>query len=197
MRASLVIAFMSILAIAAAPAYAQSEKLFAVGVGISADRALHRDDGWDRAINYVVFRVPRPERLGIAWDIGSRTDDVRLTSSAVDGSVRMRKVLFGPGYTWRRGRLELTASALVGPVFNRLDPVDGSTATSATAKTSFGLQPDLTCWIDLSARWGFKLASYYFVTKPTLRVATDQGTFETTHNARHVRLQAGIVWGFY
>jgi hypothetical protein len=59
------------------------------------------------------------------------------------------------------------------------------------------VQPDFTCWIDLSPRWGLKLASYYFVTDAELRLGTDQGTFSTTHEARRLRLQAGIVWGFY
>jgi hypothetical protein len=99
--------------------------MFAVGVGVSVERS---DDvgTWDTVVNKIIFRIPRPERLGIAWDIGARTEDALVSGSPYSSSVRMRRVLFGPGYTWRRGRIELTGTALVGPVFNRLTIANAS-----------------------------------------------------------------------
>lgn len=182
----------------AIPAWAQSRRMIALGVGVSADR-LNDEGAWDASFDYLVFRIPRPERLGIAWDIGSETNDV--TASAVpgyEGSLRMRHVLFGPGYTWRRGRTEVTTSLLAGPSFNRFRLEESSApALGASAGTSFAIRPDVTCWIDLGPLFGLKLSAHYHIARADLSVETASGTTRARWNARRFRTQIGIVYGIF
>lgn len=182
----------------AAPAAAQSRKLIAVGIGVSADR-LDETESWDRTVDWIIFRIPRPERLGIAWDIGSDTDDVTTsTGPAVSGSLRMRHVLFGPAYTWRRGRTEVTASGLVGRSFNRFQLADGSPdGVTASATNSFAFRPDLTCWIDLGPLVGLKLSTSYMFSHTDLTTGVDDRAFTTRRSNRRLRTQVGIVFGIY
>jgi hypothetical protein len=179
-------------------ASAQSRKLIGLGVGMSADR-LKEHATWDSSIDWVVFRIPRPERLGIAWDIGSNTDDVTIAGPLVQtASVRMRHVLFGPAYTWRVGRTELTASALAGPSFNSLRLPDGTPGNvKASADHSFAFKPDVTCWIDLAPLVGLKLSASYVFTGTDLTLVDGAATHESNWNGRRLHTQVAIVVGIY
>jgi hypothetical protein len=172
--------------------------MIGLGVGVTADR-FEDADGWESSFNYVIFRIPRPLGLGIAWDIGSSTTDVPAdTIGGYQGSVRMRHVLFGPGYTWRRGRTELTTSVLIGPSFNRFRLSENSPpALDASAETSLTVRPDVTCWIDLGPVIGLKLSAHYQFAYADLSVEAAGGPSRARWNARSFRTQVGIVYGIY
>jgi hypothetical protein len=186
------------LAVASAPAYAQSRKLIGVGIGWSVERIQQRET-WNGEPNWIIFRIPRPSRLGAAWSIGSETDEVRPADPlGTIGSLKMRHVLFGPGYTWRAGRVELTGSALVGPLFSRFEAAAGAPPELTVADDwSLAFRPDVTLWTDLTARWGVKLSANYLIARPNLTI--DAAGVERTSewNARRVRAQVGIVFGAY
>src|SRR4051812_32843617 len=115
MRTQIAIVACVLLLTVAEPAWAQSARLIAVGVGVSATKL--NDGLWNTSPDYFILRLPRPEHLGIAWNIGSNSFPVpeSATPSRATGSLRVHHFLFGPGYTWRAGGVELTASALLGP----------------------------------------------------------------------------------
>jgi hypothetical protein len=179
-----------------APVAAQSRKLIAVGIGWTVERA-ERTADWDGSPNWVIFRVPRPEHLGIAWSVGSETDALAVDTGA-NGSIRMRHVLFGPAYTWRHKRIELTASALAGPLFNRFEAAaDAPSGQTVSASHAFAFRPDITLWTDLSERWGVKLSTHYQFARPELTVSAAGAERTLKWNARRFRAQAGFVFGVY
>ena len=182
----------------ASSSLAQSNALIGIGVGVSADR-LTDSDSWNRSINWTVFRIPRPEHLGIAWDVGSQTDVVSIGDiPGVQASLRARHLLFGPAYTWRVGRTEVTASAVVGPSFNRIRLADGAPESwTASTKTSWVARPDATVWVDLAPRLGLKLSTYYQVAPTDLRVTTDGTDAATRWQGRRLHVQTGLVFGVY
>lgn len=186
------------LALGSAPAYAQSRKLIGVGIGWSIERIQQRGT-WSGEPNWIIFRIPRPSRLGAAWSIGSETDDVRIGDAlGTVGALKMRHVLFGPAYTWRAGRFELTGSALVGPLFSRFDAADAAPPDLRVADDwSLAFRPDVTLWTDLSARWGIKASANYLMARPELTIDAAGVERTTAWNGRRVRAQVGIVFGVY
>jgi hypothetical protein len=198
MRVTFTVSLAVLALVCATTASAQSRRLVGIGVGVSGDRPA-ATESWDASVDWFVFRIPRPEHLGIAWDIGSSTDDVTVgVAPAGAGSLRMRRVLFGPGYTWRFGRSELTASALAGPSFNRLELPDGAPAgSSASASNSFAFKPDVTYWIDLGPLFGLKLSANYLFTSTDLKLEEAGRTVESDWNGRRLRTQVAIVFGIY
>jgi hypothetical protein len=187
----------ALLVAAAAPARAQSGRLLAAGAGLSATKM--NDGAWDRAPDYFIFRLPRPERLGISWNIGSDSFPVpeTATPSRAVGSLRVHHFLFGPGYTWRAGALELTASGLVGPSTNRfsLDEDSAPNAPTLSSRWSWSEMADVTVWIDLGRWFGLKVSADYMFDRPTLVFET--GGAETSWKARRIHTQVGLVFGFY
>ena len=179
-------------------AHAQGGHLFAAGAGYSVTQL--NGDSWRGSPNWFIFRLPRPEHLGIAWDIGSDTFPVPAdaTPSQAAGSLLVRHFLFGPGYTLRAGRVELTISGLVGPVTNKFE-LDESPRSPASAtlssKTTWGGLVGGTSYIDMVGNLGLKLSADYVLARPTLIGSVDGSS--TTWKARRVRTQVGIVYGFY
>jgi len=197
MRAAVIAALgYALLLTIAAPAAAQSEHLLAAGGGVSGTQL--NGGSWTRSIDYFIFRLPRPDHFGIAWNIGSDSFPVPVdaTSSRITGSLRVRHFLFGPGYTWRAHALELTASALTGPTTNTFHLDENATgAATLSSKMSWSGMADLTAWIDIAPRWGIKLSGDYLFARPTL--VADAGGAETRWKARRVHVQAGLVFGIY
>jgi hypothetical protein len=180
---------------AAPPALAQSDHIFAAGIGYSFDRL--NDEGWKGSPDWFVFRLPRPQRLGIAWDIGSDSFGVDAgdTPAGVRGSLRVRHYLVGGGYTWRVRGLEITALGLTGPATSSFTPDPAAPpGPTVSGNTSWSGLVGVTTWIDLSSRWGVKLAVDYSIATPTLKTS---GASDTEWRARRLHTQVGLVFGFY
>ena len=193
-----VIAYLSgaVLLAAAAPAHAQADHLLAAGAGVSATKL--NGGSWDPSPDYFIFRLPRPEHLGISWNIGSDSFPVpeTATPSKAVGSLRVHHFLFGPGYTWRAGPLELTASGLVGPATNRFSLAEGSGANAPTlsSRWTWSEMADVTAWLDLGGWVGVKVSGDYLFDRPAL---VSSGGMETMWKARRVHMQVGLVVGIY
>ncbi len=178
-------------------ARAQSDHLIAAGIGVSASQ----DNGgsWNRSVDWFVFRLPRPERLGISWDIGSESFDVpgTATPSGATGSLKSRHFLFGPGYTWRAAPAEVTLSGLFGPTTNNFTIDEGRSPVNSdvTSQLSWTSMADVTTWIDLAPRWGVKISVDYMFERPAFVLVG--GPQSTTWSARRLHTQVGIVFGIY
>jgi hypothetical protein len=176
---------------------AQSDHLLAAGAGVSATRV--NGGPWDRSPDYFIFRLPRPERFGLSWNIGTDSFPVpeTATPSHAIGSLRVHHFLFGPGYTWRRGAVEVTGSALVGPSTRsfRLDAGAAADGPTLSSRWSFSEMADLTAWIDLGRWFGIKASVDYLFDRPTL-VSSADGQ-ETVWKARRLHTQIGLVVGIY
>lgn len=184
----------SFAVLCASPAMAQSDHLFGIGAGVSA---ISRNGGALTASpNWVAFRLPRPDRWGLAWDIGSDSNDVpaSATATGIAGTLSGWHFLFGPGYTYRLKPVELTGSLMAGPITNTFHPATAATST-LTSKTSLGGLLQLTSWVDLNGRFGIKVSGDYLVTRPQL-IPADMGTM-TRWETRRLRVQAALVVGFY
>jgi hypothetical protein len=192
-------AILAVLLVTALPSHAraQSEHLLAAGIGVSATQ----DNGGSltRSWDWFVFRVPRPEHLGISWNIGSESFAVpaTATSSGAVGSLKSRHFLFGPGYTWRVAPVEVTLSGLVGPATNKftIDQTRSPLKSNVTSQVAWTSMADVTTWFDLSARWGLKVSVDYMFERPTFVAVA--GSQLTTWSARRLHGQVGIVFGFY
>jgi hypothetical protein len=192
-------AVLVLLLVMALPSHAraQSEHLIAAGIGVSASQ----DNGgsWNRSVDWFAFRLPRPEHLGISWDIGSESFDVpaAATPSGAAGSLKSRHFLFGPGYTWRAAPAELTLSGLFGPTMNTFTIDQGRSPVNSdvTSPISWTSMADVTTWIDLAPRWGLKISVDYMFERPTFVLVA--GPQSTTWSARRFHSQVGVVFGIY
>ena len=194
-RAHLLVFTAAIVLGTAAVSSAQSEHLFAGGVGLSATQL--NGGTWNTSPDWFIFRLPRPEHFGAAWDIGSDSFSVpaTATTSRVDGTLRVRHFLFGPGYTLRGGPFELTGMMLAGPATGKFSRRDSASGPTLSSRLTWSAMSGVTAWIDLNARFGVKLSADYLFAQPTLRSSADNS--DTRWNARRVHIQIGLVFGFY
>ena len=194
-RAHLAVFTVAIVLGIAARSAAQSEHLFAVGVGASATQL--NGGAWDASPDWFIFRLPRPEHFGAAWDIGKDSFPVPApaTSSGVVGTLQVHHFLFGPGYTWRAGRMELTGMGLAGPATGKFRLLDDGSGPTLSSRMTWSAMAGVTAWIDLNARLGVKLSGDYLIARPTLTSSVDN--MDTRWKARRLHAQLGLVFGFY
>ncbi len=175
-----------------APASAQSDKLVAFGVGASTERLNGGD--WTRNIDWFVYRIPRPNRLGLMWDLGRTTFSVPADATGADvpGTLRTHRFVFGPGYTWRSAPVEFTLGAMIGPTTNAFR-ADASGPFEITSRTNWAELLQAITWIDLGSRFGVKVSADYLFSRPPLVVSGS----DTTWRARRLHAQVGLVFGIY
>ena len=171
-RITLAMASTGLIVTVATDGAAQTEALIAVGAGgTTTIRAHESSSEW----SIPIFRIPRPEGISFDWDVGA-TETSEL---------HRWQFLFGPAYDIRAGRTETIASIVVGPSFNR------SLNDGVTAKNSWAIQPQLTCWIDLNEWLGVKFSAGYTFTRASTTLAS--GPVGPRVDDSRLRLQSGVV----
>jgi hypothetical protein len=171
------------------------------GVDIPTSDRLASKRAWG-----VAFRLPRPHGWSLAWDIGSSESTLSHSVNGTDGPIgtfRVRPLLGGVAYGWRRGRIETIAIVTAGVAFAGLDLDDGgrerfaaalaTTSVAADGGPTLAVQPKLTTWVDLNRRFGVGVSAAYLYARP--RVTVSGSTQETRVDVRGdtVRLSAGVV----
>ena len=108
------------------------------------------------------------------------------------GSIRMRPVMAGYGYTRVRGRWAITGDLVGGYSFNslKLDSSiiqeysrrTGATGVDAEATNAFALKPEIQVWYDINSRFGLKLDGGYLIARPSVVITSSLG--EDVHHIR-------------
>jgi hypothetical protein len=125
--------------------------------------------------------------------------DVRGTSEARIGELRVRPLMGGIGYTWMTagGRLATTASLTAGVSFNGADLDDGLAASVGGAAldvgNSFAIRPGIEAEFFVTRKFAVTAGLGYLYTRPEITYSSPTERITDHWNASAFALLAGVV----
>jgi hypothetical protein len=143
----------------------------------------HEQPGWGPAISLFNW-----------FDLGVQASSPALAAPL--GSLRMRPIMGGVGYTKVRGRTTLTADLLGGFSLNGFEPAPGQ-GTDGHASNVFTLKPGVTVWHDLNDRFALKLEGGYLIARPTVTYQTAAGRVSRDVDADVFLVTVGLVYSLF
>ena len=191
------------------PVAAQTDKSIALGGGIAFDHPVDDDARASKGFA-LVYRFGKPEgwrpAVGLNWF--NTTFDATVGDSRVElGSLRVRPIMGGYGYTVRQGRFSLTAAGVGGIAFNSFDETPAARVAYAqslqrvlvdvSAGNSFAARGELSLWYDLNERIGILGVVGYILARPEIDIVTDVGTDSRRLTADAVKFQIGVAYGIF
>ncbi len=143
--------------------------------------------------------------FGFNWfQTDLKTDVAGLRTTL--GSIHVRPLLFGYGYTRKTGPVLVEVKGMVGYAFNSMKLGDGArqayldrldTYVSGGVDNSFVLKPEVNIWYDIAPRVGLNFSAGYLFTRPEVTLTTLAGTTTTRWNADMIVLSVGVVYGIF
>lgn len=205
---SIALAFI-LLAVLALPrplaAQTLGDMLRNAGVGVSVGVVAANDDEVSVGGTWgITFGTAPAEGLGLVGNLGWFTGDLSLATGAGSqhvGTVRVRPVMAGLGYTWLRDRLATTAALTAGISFNsgRLD--DGfrqsfppGARVDLDVDNSFAVRPAVKVEYAVAPKLGVFTTGAYVFTKIDSTLIAPSGTFEDRWNASHFTWTVGAMF---
>ena len=189
---------------AARPAVAQLHGTTTVGVGISTIRPSAAELTTTARVRPYIARVP-PRGWGVAMALNWFEADVSGEFVSVDGqlgTVRIRPLMLGLGYTWVGGRLGISPSVIAGPALNTLDideafedrfSVGGTKRDAEIGTISLAVRPGVRVTYAIGPRLGVTAFGGYLRNRPTFTIRTPAGDVESRWTADGIVLNAGVV----
>jgi hypothetical protein len=207
----LIILFLASICGTARPARAQTKHTWLnLGVGVTTFQSTNAADHSDNFGVGVAWRLGRGETgwspsIGFNWyETGLRTPVAGRATRV--GSIHVRPIMFGYGYTWRRARTAIGARASGGYAFNSISInsalrqaylQDFNTWVAGNIGNSWVAKPELSVWYDLAPRIGVNLSLGYLFNRPTVILTTPAGQTRQRWNADMVTLSFGVVYGIF
>jgi hypothetical protein len=195
---------------ASADARAQSDGFIAVGGGVVA-RASQQADVQDAHGPAFVVRVgPRGEgwgpRFGFNW-YSTQLDKALDGEDQRFGSLRVRPLLIGYGYTTRRGSARVSFNLKAGYAITSFrvqrafsaayGSSGGAEPIQADASNALVLKPEVDTWIDLSRKLGLNINTGYLRARPTLVLATSGSRERQRVRADMFLVQVGVAYSIF
>jgi len=195
----------------ATAAHAQVDNRLALGMSVtnrltdSPGTANNADLGFELRIGH--------EQRGWGWetsffgwfDLGVRQSGTSLDADL--GTLRMRPVMVGYGYTKVRGRATITADLVGGYSFNSLDLAPAAAAdyqartgarnVDGHAGNAFTLKPEVQIWYDLSDRFGLRLTGGYLLARPSVTISSSLGDDKRIVHAGVFLVTVGVVYSIF
>jgi len=190
-------------------ATAQIDNRFAAGVSVTTRVGSSTANG-SSDIGFEVRLGHEREQWGWAYSFFSWFDtDLKREPTAATanlGTLRVRPVLLGYGYTWVHGRTSITADLLGGVAFNSFD-LDSAARTDylqrgaanvdTEATNTFAVKPEVQVWYDYSARIGIRITGGYLVSRPSISVISSFGRETLPVRADTILITAGVVYSIF
>ena len=193
-----------ILILGATPAFAQLQGRATVGVGVSTIRPSASELTTRVKVRPSLGRVPAHGwgmALALNWfEADVAGDFVNLEGRL--GTVTIRPLMIGIGYTWVNGRVAISPSIVAGPALNTLQIEEGLeqrfTVGGGKRKADIGIlsaavRPGVSATYALTRRLGVTAFGGYLFNHPTFTLQTPEGEVQTRWSAGGVALNAGVV----
>jgi hypothetical protein len=208
-RRPIVVALL-LLAVAAAPVWAQSEGKFAIGGEFALKRPNspethgshdfgplwrfgHGDDGW-----------------GYHWGLNWYATDVdrSVAGTTVElGELRIRPFMAGYGYTYNIRKASVTAALLGGFALTSmtLNPAAndayrdrlGARSVDASAGAALVARPEVSVWYDVSRKIGVHVNAGYIVARPQVTVSSSLGDDRRRVRADIFSVKVGLAYAVF
>jgi hypothetical protein len=144
--------------------------------------------------------------FGLDWHSTDFNQTLGSVSATPLGSLRMRALLAGIGYTRHYGKLSASASVSAGYSFNDFS-VDGNAGPAfarggipflgASVDNSAMLKPALAVWYDVARHVGVGVGVAYLVARPEETLTTATGSESRHLNADALEVSAGLTFGVW
>jgi hypothetical protein len=202
MTARMRVVMVFVLVACARTATAQTGAYVSLGPSAGANIAISDQLSNTRSLG-IAFRIPRPEGISFAWDLGSQSSDFTdpaLTDAPI-GTLTVRMFLAGIAYARRAGRLETVLTLTAGFASVGFELSEAGLAAFAprygpvTAHTPDNIAafPKVTLWIDLTNRFGLTFSGGYVLARPTMAVGGPGGGQDIKVNADTIKINGGLV----
>jgi hypothetical protein len=192
----------------AVAASAQTDTRLAIGGSVTSNVATSAAIGDSASVGFELRLGHETEGWGwhvslFDWVGTTVQQQLRPDVAGSPGTLRVRPVMGGYGYTWIRGRTAITTDVMGGYAFNsfHLDSAAaaeyGRLAASdihADATNTFALRPETTVWYDLNRRFGIKVTAGYLITRPTISIRSSLGVDSLPIRADSVVITFGVVY---
>jgi hypothetical protein len=189
---------------------AQSDNTFALGANVSL-RGFHDESARGHNGLGLLWRLGHGDTgWGWQWALNWVSADIDQTiagSTVRFGQLRVRPVMAGYGYSYRRGRQLFTASVVAGYAFVSMTPsptaidayYDRLGARSVTVETSnvFVVRPEFSVWHDLSEKVGLNASTGFLVARPRVTVRSTLGEDERRIRADMFYVKIGLAYSIF
>jgi hypothetical protein len=174
------------------------------GIGGSAGGFLPFDDDVTigAAFGVVAGLAPAPgfgPTLGLGWYQGDLTLS-GVSGDAEVGSLRVRPIMAGVGYTWVKGKIAMGVSINAGISFNSIRLNDQyrtffgpGTEVQVDASNSFAVRPQFRVEYTVARKVGVYSSAGYFFTEFENVIETPVGRFENEWDASSFNIFVGVM----
>ncbi|HEY1913247.1 MAG TPA: hypothetical protein VGG73_20140 [Vicinamibacterales bacterium] len=147
---------------------------------------------------------------GFHWGLNWYSVDIEraVGGSVVElGSLHVRPVMAGYGYTYILHHITISADALAGFAFNSIDLDAGAIAAYndrlgvqraySVASNTFVLKPEIGMWHNVNRKIGLNINFGYMFARPEVSVISSTGTETRTARADQFILKGGVVYSIF
>jgi outer membrane protein with beta-barrel domain len=195
---------------AAASANAQTEGRFAVGAEFTIQAAGDRDVRGGLTPGLLWRFGDQDPGWGVQFGLGwfsTELDRSIAGDRTAFGILNIRPFMGGYGYTYKAGRVSVTAAALAGYAFGSVEMTPGATdayrdrmgarALSVESSNTFTAKPQVDVWYDVSRKVGFNVNAGYVIARPHITMRSSLGEDRRDIRADQFILQAGLVYSIF
>ena len=191
-------------------ALAQSEGKFAVGAQLSTRTAAGPENSGHVGVS-LLWRIGQ-SKTGWGWHYGLHWFSTELERSIGGintefGSLKIRPIMGGYGYTRVVGRTAFTGKLMGGYAFSamELSPVAmdayhnriGGQSVTVDASNTFVVIPEVSAWHNINKKIGIRVSSGYVIARPNVTVTSTAGVDKRRVRADNVTFKVGMVYSIF
>ena len=191
-------------------ALAQSEGKFALGAQLSTRTALGPESGGHVGVSFL-WRFGQ-SKTGWGWHYGLNWfgTDMKRTVGGPNtdfGTLRVRPITGGYGYTRVFGRTAVTGKLMGGYAFSSMklsqEAMDayqnrlGAQAITVRASNAYVVIPEVNVWYTVNKKIGIRVSSGYVFARPDIIVTSTAGVDKRRVRADNVTFKVGMVYSIY
>lgn len=195
---------------ASSSALAQTEGKFAVGAQLSTRTATGPDANGHIGVS-LLWRFGH-SKTGWGWHYGLNWFSTELDRSIGGsdtelGTLKVRPILGGYGYTRVVGRTAITGKVMGGYAFSsmKLSPSAtdayhdriGARSVTVDASNTFVVIPEVSAWYDINQKVGLKVSTGYIVARPNVTVTSTAGEDKRRVRADMFTFKVGLVYSVF
>jgi hypothetical protein len=194
----------------ASTAHAQSEGKFAFGAQLSTRTAVGPENGGHRGVSFL-WRFGQ-SKTGWGWHYGLNWFGTDLKRSIGGpntefGTLRVRPIMGGYGYTRVFGRTSVTGKLMGGYAFSSMklsqEAMDAyqarfaAQAITVKASNAFVVIPEINVWYNVNKKIGIRVSSGYVIARPDVTVTSTAGVDKRRVNADNITFKIGMVYSIF
>lgn len=196
---------------AAAPARAQSEGKFAIGMEVGTRLPFFNEAHGQDTFGLLWRFGHGKEGFGFNWGLNWYSADIDRTIGAGTvefGELHLRPFMAGYGYTRSFGKKTTATAAVIGGVaFTSFSMTPGGHAAygerlgaqsiDVDSSTTWALRPGVGVWYDINRKIGVHVGVNYMMARPDVIVTSSLGRDRRTVRADMLQMKVGLAYAIF